>query len=560
MCTAAGLLLSSAALADEVVIYVNQDAPAPGTGESWTNAFQALQDAIGEAQQIAEQDPQASIQLWVAEGVYRPDFGAGIQPGDQNALFHPPKGSALYGGFAGTEVSLGEQDPALHPTILSGDLAQDDLPGTFDNMADNSHQIMILGWHTTLDGFELSGGFVEADCGAGAAIKIYLGGSDPSGIEINRCTFRHNRADFTGCADEMDGGAAVQINSTKRVTFRDCLFIDNLSSDATNPDDIVYGGALGAFDSELQLIDCTFRDNQVMGSNSWGGGLANSNGYLLMANCVFTGNQAGHGGGFFASGQLKMANCVLRGNVAESRGGGAYLGLIWDPRAIVNSTIVGNSSGGAGGGLFLSSPIPVAMGNSIVWGNEANGVDELGAQIFAAAAPFNVRFSCVQGIAETFGNLNQDPLFFDADGIDDVPGNADDDLRLAVSSKAVDSGNSLYLPGWLTVDLDGYARVDAVHDDFAPDTGVGDPVVDMGAYEHPMAGDVNGSGYVNVTDVQCTNLTRFWQEGGSVGPPPSCVTQPAYADMNANGLIEKADADCIAEMAVGDPPPCAPEL
>ncbi len=557
LCAAAGLLLG-AATAAEIVIHVDVDADSPGSGESWNTAFPSLQDAIDQAEQITLSAPDADVQIWVAEGVYRPDIGASVQLGDQNAIFTPPSGIALHGGFTGTEGLLGEQDPALHKTIISGDLAENDIIGSFDQMTDNSHQLLVLTWNTLFDGFELSGGFVEADCGAGAALKIYLGGFGPSGVEISRCTFRHNRADFTGCADEMDGGAAVQINSTELVTFRECLFIDNFSSDMTDPDDLVYGGALGAFNSKVHLIDCTFRDNLVAGTNSWGGGVASTGGSLLMANCVFIGNEAENGGGFYTTGLFKMANTLLNGNIARSRGGGGYLGFIWDPRAIVNCTFTRNRAIVAGGGLYLLSPIPVAMGNSIIWQNgsvEAQGLD---IQISAGQAPFDVRYSCVEGIAETQGNLNQDPLFFDPLGLDGELGTADDDLHLGVSSPCVDSGNSFYIPAWLTADLDGYPRLEGVDDAFAPDNGVGFPVVDMGVYEHPMAGDLTSNGWVDVGDIQCAILAKDWQEAGSIASPPSCLSQPAYADMNADGLIDDDDVSCVTDLALGEPPACAP--
>ena len=43
------------------------------------------------------------------------------------------------------------------------------------------------------------------------------------------------------------------------------------------------------------------------------------------------------------------------------------------------------------------------------------------------------------------GNSSADPLFLDADGLDNIPGTEDDDLRLQSGSPAIDAGDNAAL-------------------------------------------------------------------------------------------------------------------
>jgi hypothetical protein len=80
------------------------------------------------------------------------------------------------------------------------------------------------------------------------------------------------------------------------------------------------------------------------------------------------------------------------------------------------------------------------------------------------------------------GNIAGDPLFVDADGADNTPGTADDNLRLQLTSPAIDAGKNAAVPPGVTTDLDGNPRF--VDIPSVPNTGSGTPpIVDMGAYE-----------------------------------------------------------------------------
>jgi len=78
------------------------------------------------------------------------------------------------------------------------------------------------------------------------------------------------------------------------------------------------------------------------------------------------------------------------------------------------------------------------------------------------------------------GNIDDDPLFADADGADDTVGTLDDDLRLPADSPCIDVGDNTLVPFGVTTDLDGDPRIN-------DGDGDGTTTVDMGAYEAPPA-------------------------------------------------------------------------
>src|SRR5690606_33093528 len=114
-------------------IHVDADAAPGGDGASWATAFPDLQDGLAAAAALSQAGP---VEVWVAEGVYRPG-----PAGNRAATFILRNNVALYGGFAGGETSREERDPSVNLTILSGDLAGDD-EGTITNRGDNAYHVV----------------------------------------------------------------------------------------------------------------------------------------------------------------------------------------------------------------------------------------------------------------------------------------------------------------------------------------------------------------------------------------------------------------------------------
>ena len=119
-------------------------------GTSWTDAFVDVQSAL------ANWFP--GDEIWVADGRYTPHAS------DRTATYALPDGVQMYGGFAGGETDRAAANPELNLTVLSGDLAGDDMgPVSTSEItrSDNSLHVVTASNLTTaplLDGFIVSDG------------------------------------------------------------------------------------------------------------------------------------------------------------------------------------------------------------------------------------------------------------------------------------------------------------------------------------------------------------------------------------------------------------------
>ena len=158
------LVLTLPTLAHAKTLYVDANAPGLNDGSSWSNAYRYLQDALADAE--AAEKP---VEIRVAQGVYRPDRSSAHPEGtrDRKASFCLLDEVALKGGFAG----LGASDPnardiARYESVLSGDLAGDDVPVadpcnlvTEPTRTENSYTIVTAspcGRSAVLDGFTIT--------------------------------------------------------------------------------------------------------------------------------------------------------------------------------------------------------------------------------------------------------------------------------------------------------------------------------------------------------------------------------------------------------------------
>ncbi|TWT40385.1 hypothetical protein RAS1_40940 [Phycisphaerae bacterium RAS1] len=406
--------------------------PATGDGSSWASAFSGslgLQAALAFAA-----DPLNGIsELWVAAGTYRPALpiaGGGLR----SATFQLNSNVSLYGGFSGTETQLAQRDPGVNVTILSGDLNGDDGPHFALNGENSYHLVTCEGVDSSanLDGFTLMAGNADVNSAplerGGALFADALGGSPT----VRRCVFASNSALWYGGAVSIQSGAP---------TFEACRFVANRASGASSAGGAIYFGAPGL----LALTNCEF-----IGNAADRGGAVSCFFGLAAVNCTFTANHA----------------TLVGGNTGRNGTGGAlYLdGAPAPPARIENCIISDNLAENLGASLVVWGSLP-EIGNSLFDGDNPAGVygayTDLGGNI-----------------------LSVDPLFLDADGLNNVTGDADDDLRLRRYSPAVDRGRNAAVPPGVTTDYTGGARV-------VDGDGVGGATVDMGAYEYsgpPFAG------------------------------------------------------------------------
>jgi predicted outer membrane repeat protein len=300
------------------IIYVDDNAAGANNGSSWENAYLYLQDALADANSA-----EKSAEIRVAQGIYKPDLGSGIMPGDKNATFRLISGVAIYGGYAG----LGESDPDehdvdLYKSILSGDLESndvemEDLRELFSDPTrnDNSRHVLI-GSYTdetaVLDGFTITGGRsigAYGDVIGGAGIGIEAGGPT-----ITNCV-------FTGNASFGDASALVNRNGSCP-SIINCTFSNNFS----------LHGAMENYESSPMLAYCKFSNNSEIGIQN------RDNSYPILVNCTFENNITGissqsdcnitltdctfiknssHGIEHEFGGKLSLTGCVFRDNMGS---------------------------------------------------------------------------------------------------------------------------------------------------------------------------------------------------------------------------------------------------
>ena len=498
------------------IVFVDADAGGANIGTSWVDAFVELRDALS-----AAGNRSGVSEVRVASGTYRPE----VPGGDRSASFTLVEGVDVYGGFAGGETCCEDRNAVANVTVLSGDLNGDDGPDMQNNGENSYHVVSAIGdWFgatMALDGFTIAAGNangVVAPDAFGAGMYNFR-----SGPTLSRCVFLENSARRYG------GGLYNAQNFS--VTVAGCDFVGNHAGSKG-------GGVYNYAALQTIVANCRFADNHARD----GAGMASEGGSgATLINCLFTGNAAqGAGGGLFVDddGQVpSLINCTFGGNVA-----------------------LGTASQGRGAGIRNRSNLEIPLTSCILWGN----LDFYGtSQTAQLLGPFAVNYCCVQGWTGGLGgvgNIGDDPLFVDADGSDDIPGTADDDLRLLPGSLCIDAGDNRAVPaddadldgdGDTTertpLDLDGNPRF--VDDPDTGDTGVPDPpyyteIVDMGAYE--FFPDCNHNGIRDECDVDC-------------GPPGGSCDLPGCGqseDCNTNGIPDECEADADGDGVIDDCDAC----
>jgi parallel beta-helix repeat protein len=415
---ASSFVLSAPALAGTRFVDVSQTTGA-NDGSTWADAHQGV-DGIQAALALAI----SGDEIWVADGLYKPTATL-----TRTISIDMKSGVAILGGFAGGETLASQADPAVNVTIISGDLAGDDITvGVNENSA---HIVRGAGADATavIDGFTIEAGNANAagadnDRGGGL---LFVGSSHGT---VRRCIVRHNRCSFGGGAGYIRGSSP---------TFQECTFEDNIGAS--------FGGA---FDT------------------------ANNNG-ATFDRCIFRGNSAARAGAveIFGNATTKLYNCLFVNNTATGSGGG---GAIWvgsgSTPTIRNCTIVDNNSTVSQAAGIMSSGSTVSVANCIIDSNTGpGGAQGVGNQV--SGSTVNVSYSLLRGGVFGPGNVDALPKFVDR---------AAGDYRLRLGSRCVDAGDNTAVAPGVVLDLDGAPRF--VDHPAANDVGNGTlPLVDMGAYE-----------------------------------------------------------------------------
>ncbi|HMQ60807.1 MAG TPA: choice-of-anchor Q domain-containing protein [Flavilitoribacter sp.] len=358
----AGMLLISATAFSQVV-YVKGDASGTNDGTSWANAYTSLSNALANT---------SSGEVWVAAGTYVPGT-------DTLSSFSIGSAIAVYGGFAGTETSVDQRDPAANVTILSGDVNGDDVADDFDtNKSDNVFHVVyvdsLIASPVIIDGFTIQNGHnhaladgAETFLERGAGIWAY------SPVAVSNCMFTQN-------SGGAGSGVALMLEGTDGSSFEDVTFDSNRAIEAG----VVY--ALGTAD--LMLNNVTFSNNLVDGgalysAYSLGVTIDNSNfvnntdtvtsGFaagmflwqnvdVLVSNTVFSGNSADNAAAYYIDGAeiqgdllggYTFDNVTHDGNTVTNGFGVGYFYNAYDVH-ITNSSFVNNNSPVNAAGLYAN--------------------------------------------------------------------------------------------------------------------------------------------------------------------------------------------------------------
>ncbi|GEM_PF-969887 len=542
------------------IVYVDQTATGGNTGASWTDAFVSLQSAI-----LITTDGDT---IRVADGTYKPT------PTANRALSFVLRGGvAICGGFAGFGAPNPDaRDPVLYATRLSGDI------GAAGDTADNSYHVVVAMMSGTpvLDGLTITAGnasgsspdaistgggmysyassprlnncVLSANLAKSSGAGMYNSYSSPT---LTNCTFSGNQAigDYgygggmynsfstpalTGCTFSANqatgtygGGGGGMYNFLSSPSLDSCTFSGNSAAKYT-------GGGIYNSSSSPTMTSCTITGNSA---GTTGGGMYNYASSPALTSCVFSGNSAAYSGGMYNtnSSSPTLVSCTFRGNSAANNGGGIYndsslptlINCIFSGNSAVSGGGIYNSSSSmtlvncvfsmnaatSGSSIYNSSSSP-QLTNCIVWGNGSTSIYN------SSSAPV-ISYSDIEGGYAGIGNISADPVFVRTPwvGPDGIYPTADDDygdLRLRAGSPLLDVGSNAAIPGGVSTDMAGNARIQ-------------NGTVDIGAYEGPTAGPAPKIIYVDQTAT-----------GGNTGTSWSnAFTSPQSA------LLVAADGDTI---------------
>jgi hypothetical protein len=365
-----------------------------GMGTSWTDAERDLQLAINKASSLGDS-------VWVKEGLYLPlrDKNGTLNPSNpRTKCFVIISYSKVFGGYLGipgTEGMFYTRDPWSNPSVLSGDLLQNDFQQPDDSFSnDNCYNVIVNdvrntpagGFNALIDGFTISRSF-------GGSGMLNIGAN----LVIRDCLFTKNKSEYGG----------GMYNENANPTIIGCHFRENIGN----------GGGICSHQGKLKIYRSLFMDNNGLGL---GGGILNKSGAVSqIENCWFYANMASLGGaiadnGFDGITQTTVVNCTVNEHI------------LFDARA-----------------FYCSDQSVVKIMNCIVWGNGSTS----GNNIFKAVsgASLSISYSDIQGGYTGTGNINSDPMFA-----------RNSDVHLKSNSPCIDKGETTGAP---LIDFDGNNRV-----------------------------------------------------------------------------------------------------
>ncbi len=498
LCAAVSLFVVETEFAGASIWYVDQNTLAPPslqTGTEWSRAIPDLQTLFENPGFLTDTDPE----VWVANGTYKPSaqyLELGEPDDARKVTFLIPSGVEIYGGFKGQtsasdpgEQNRSERMPELSLTILSGDIAGDDVESVFpdgNTYSDNAYHVVtipiarIARGPTRLSGLIIRGGYADEPNfvhNVGGGIKSQMVEPDPcndpyGNVQFSRVVFKYNYAAASG------GGSYISIKD-RPYYIANCRYENNYAAN---------GGGLYSDSAIVELMNCIFFDNHVVGGT--GGGVYIAGGTATdttrdVSNCTFVKNttDAAEGGGLFANVQVHDDELCPPSPPCQPP----------NPETLPPCRP----------GVFVR--------NTIFWDNEPNQLEQS-----LAIDSVIVESSIVEGGWTGICNSDQDPLF---------SGIGSGALRPQPGSPAIDMGNVNGVKPDNTDANDNNAIEQRIPWDFDPQTQRILPFepagcrVDIGAYEDQCVclGDSNGDRVVSLQDLAellaCYGLSVICTDG-----------------------------------------------
>ncbi|WP_176521779.1 LamG-like jellyroll fold domain-containing protein [Longimonas halophila] len=534
---AAAVLLLAGGFASSVqaqtVYHVTEDGT--GDGSSWSNAT-SLSDALSTA--------TGSDAIVIATGRYLPTDDATNRSarftidGSQDglAVYGGWNGSETFTGVADVESQLDSRDLEANPTVLSGDIDNNDATnsdGITETASDisggNSNTVLYLDGSTggtitsstVVDGVTLTGGQESGTADLPTPERSGGGAYCDGQGAGNECSPTFQNVNFIGNSADLGAGllnngfeSGTSSPQLQRVIFRQndgAAALYNLGAESgrsapvitdglfdSNSERAVFNNADSGGTSSPTFSRTTFRNNST---DSDGAALYNTNDEAgtarpVLTNVVFANNTADFNGGAIYNTpsidgtlNLQITNGLFVNNSARSAGA---IFLRFGNHTFTNVAFVGNSAEQDAGAIY-DDGAETDIVNSILWGNTAS--DE-GASIYTLSSTTELRHTLIEGgldgpkvgglndLVDGGNNLSDAPRFSninDPVGPDNVFGTTDDGLRVQLESPALDVGDDSALPSGVTTDLLGANRIQDSNSD-------GTAAVSLGPYEEGVPG------------------------------------------------------------------------
>ena len=284
------LIIVMSGIVDGQIRYVTSTGAGLKNGIDWLNAYDNTQLQIA----IEEVAVPAVTEVWVAAGTYKP----GTLATDH---FSMKSDVAIYGGFAGSEVSHDLRNAMTNVTILSGEI------GLPEIITDNCMSVIYnsdVSNTAILDGFTIEGGYNGIGLGASGG-GIFNYSSSPT---INNCIITRNTASF---------GAGIYNTALSAPMITNCIITNNSSR---------RGGGMCNFGSSPTVVNCKITNNRA--SIDGGGVINEGTSVPIFINCTIAANTAAtNGGGVYNTDTAisSLNNSIIWGNAATLSGSQIYV-------------------------------------------------------------------------------------------------------------------------------------------------------------------------------------------------------------------------------------------